>query len=119
MHPLLRFLPILFVCAASPAFGQSWGEIELPGGVTAARQVLGLGTETRTASAFLIDFVRTYHRFGDVDSAAVARFERYLRFVQDLRSGLAAWPDGLHLGTDRLQGANRDRWRTMANRVGL
>ena len=101
------------------AEAQVWGEIDLPGGVTAAREVLGLGTETRTSSAFLVDFIRTFHQFGDVDSAAIERFERYLRYVQELRAVLAVWPDGLQLGTERLQRQNRDRWRTVAEALAL
>ena len=106
------------VCGGQAA-AQTWGEVDLPGGVAAARQVLGLGTDTRTASAFLVDFIRTYHQFGDADSTALERFERYLRYVQALQSALAGWPDGLQLGTDRLQGQNRDRWRTVAAVLAL
>ena len=104
---------------AGRAEAQVWGEIDLPGGVTAAREVLGLGTETCTASAFLLDFVRTFHQFGDVDSAAIERFERYLRYVQELRGVLALWPDGMELGKDRLAGQTRERWRTVAEHLGL
>lgn len=104
---------------AAQAEAQVWGEIELPGGVTAARTVLGLGTETRTPSAFLVDFIRTFHQFGDVDSMAIDNFERYLRYVQELRAVLAVWPDGMQLGTERLRGQPRDRWRGAADVLGL
>lgn len=107
------------LAAPTAARAQAWGEIELPGGVTAARQVLGLGTETRTPSAFLVDFVRTFHQFGDVDSAAVERFERYLRYVQEVRTVLTGWRDGLELGSDRLRGVQRERWRHLAETLGL
>ena len=108
------------VClSAARAEAQVWGDIDLPGGVTAAREVLGLGTETRTASAFLIDFIRTFHQFGDVDSAAIERFELYLRYVRELRGLLAVWPDGMELGKDRLARQTRDRWRTVAEHLGM
>lgn len=107
------------LAASTAARAQTWGEIELPGGVTAAREVLGLGTGTRTPSAFLVDFVRTFHQFGDVDSAAVDRFERYLRYVQEVRTVLTGWRDGLELGSDRLRGVQRERWRHVAETLGL
>lgn len=110
---------VVATAVAAPSAAQTWGEIEIPGGVTAARAVLGLGTGTRTPSAFLIDFIRTYHQFGDVDSTAVDRFARYVRYVQDLRLVLAGWRDGLELGRDRLRGVQQERWRHVAETLGL
>ncbi|MCC6988260.1 MAG: hypothetical protein IT181_04640, partial [Acidobacteria bacterium] len=121
--PWLAGLLLWCLAVAHPSAARAqapvWGEIELPGGVTAARQVLNLGTETRTQSAFLVDFIRTFHQFGDVDSTAIQGFEHYLRYVQELRAGLAAWPDGLQLGTEKVQNRNRDRWRAVAELLAL
>lgn len=109
----------LLLGGAPAAIAQTWGSVDLPGGVTAARRVLALGTETRTDSAFLVDFIRTFHKFGDVDSKALDRFERYFRYVQQLQGALAVWRDGVVLGSERLRGPARDRWRTVAELMGL
>ncbi|MEZ5292597.1 MAG: hypothetical protein R2745_16060 [Vicinamibacterales bacterium] len=119
--PRRWMLAVVLVALACPgrAGAQAWGAIELPGGVAAARTALNLGNDSRTPGAFLVDFIRTAHQFGDVDSTVIDRFQRYLEYVQELRAKLAVWPDGLFLGSDRLPRQTRDRWRNVAEQLGL
>ncbi len=72
-----------WLCVARPALAQpatTWGELPLPGGVAAARDVLVLGdAEGRLDSSLLVDVVR---RYANTDLRAAAdRFERHLATV--------------------------------------
>lgn len=80
------FLIVLALLRTSVAAGQTldagdvlWGEVDVPGGVAAARAAAGLGSDGRLDATFLLDFARRYAD-GGADTA-VARLDRHLRAV--------------------------------------
>jgi hypothetical protein len=105
--------------AAAPADDDIWGSIRLPGGVAAARRVVGLGDGPRQKTTFLIDFTRFFFTTAvNRQRPAIETFVRYLTFLNDTERSLAGWPEGLAI----VNGAPRDRqdgFRDFVERLGL
>ena len=105
--------------AAAPADDDVWGSIRLPGGVAAARRVVGLGDGPRQNTTFLLDFTRFFFTTAvNRQRPAIETFVRYLTFLNDTERSLAGWPEGLAI----VNGAQRDRqdaFRDFVERLGL
>jgi hypothetical protein len=93
------------VCAAltaAPAAAEEiWGQVLLPGGTTAGRQVLALGDQKgRMDASWLLDFVRRYYTNTNVADVTdpVETLERYTTFCARVRTAFSTrWKDGFTL----------------------
>ena len=107
-------------CGVTGARAQElWGEIDLPGGVAAARQVASLGDgEHRLHSTFLLDFARKYAS-GERLERSVQRLATYLETIEYLRQDLEQWPDGIALPTPQTPREERTRLEALFDSMGL
>jgi hypothetical protein len=96
-----------------------WGELQLPGGAPAARAVLALGDAAgRPDSGWLLDFIRRYD-YQTGASAARTALQRYVAFIEAVRTSASAWPDGCRLPTAAMSRSQRDRIVDFLELLGL
>ena len=118
---LIALVGLVLVGVASPVARaqELWGEIDLPGGVAAARQVASLGDgEHRLHSTFLLDFARKYAS-GERLERSVQRLATYLETIEYLRLDLEQWPDGIALPTPQTPREERTRLEALFESMGL
>ena len=90
---------VLAGCVGAPDGAASqtlWGEIPLPGGAKAAREVFSLGlSEDRPDGAWLADYL--LRQLNVVSVLAPVPIEQYLATLETASKLQAEWPDGLVL----------------------
>jgi hypothetical protein len=120
-HTIVLFMWLAIIgAAARQASGQQiWGEIEVPGGVAAARRLTNLGdVEQRANSSWLIEFARKYASGNRLD-ANIQRLGAYLEAVEYLRQELEFWPDGIALPTPQTSRDDRRELEVLFASMGL
>jgi hypothetical protein len=95
-----------------------WGEVSLPGGVAAARDVLRLGGSAgRLDALWVTDFIRRY-AFDHFDEA-VATLDAGAALADAIRRDGAAWPNGVSLPDATAPEAEVRRVRGFLEDLGL
>jgi hypothetical protein len=100
----IRTLAVLFIAVVGAASGAAahevsdlWGEIQLVGGVAAARRAFSLGEPAgRTDAEWLMDAVQRFDGIG-VWAQTAERFDRFTQLLTTVRAGAARYPSGLRL----------------------
>src|SRR6187402_2212884 len=124
MSALQRSAPIWLLTIAvlcSPAAGaaQTWGDLRLPGGVQAARQMIDTGTVGgRLDALWLMDVVRRVQ--GPTESSErIEQFRDYLEYVETLAPMVKGCPEQCRLVPRSAPSAERDRVRRLLDALGL
>ena len=108
-------------CAAGRRgrFPADLGEIELAGGVPAARQVFSLGDAAGRLDAGLVDdFVRRFSKRSSWNDWS-ERFARYVEFLAAVRAAAREWPGGVRLLSPSAPKADRERVKDYLALLGL
>ena len=105
--------------SATPAAAQTWGELRLPGGFEAARQLVDTGTISgRSDARWLADAVRRLQ--GPIEaSERIDRLRDYLKFVEELAPLVQSCPEQCRLVPRSAPSAERDRVRRLTEALGL
>ena len=99
---------------------QLWGEISLPGGTQAARELLALGADDgRSAGDLLLDFGRRYYGWNVPNHPMARLFVRYLSFLQSVNDAAQGWPDGCRLLPPSASRQQQDRVKGYIELLGL
>jgi hypothetical protein len=110
----------LLVCFTAASAQQLWGEISLPGGTLAARELLVLGADDgRTAGDLLLDFGRRYYGSNVPNYPVSRRFVRYLNFLQSVTDAAQVWPDGCRLLPPNASRQQQERVKGYIEQLGL
>src|SRR5215471_11225323 len=96
-----------------------WGEMNLPGGTQAVRQLFALGSdEGRARGELLLDFGHRY--FGWYAQVSVAQaFVQYVTFLQSVNDAAQGWPDGCRLLASNATRQQRNRVKDYVELLGL
>jgi hypothetical protein len=108
------------VCSTVASAQQLWGEISLPGGTQAARELLMLGADDgRAAGDLLLDFGRRYYEWKLPYYPVPRMFVRYLSFLQSVNDAAQDWPDGCRLHPPTASRQQQDRVKGYIEQLGL
>ena len=124
----MKFSPLLWVVVtlvslrpvtAAAQTAQTWGELRLPGGLAAARQLVDTGTiGGRSDARWLVDAIRRLQ--GPTESTeGINRLRAYLKYVEELAPLVQSCPEQCRLVPRSAPSAERDRIRRLIDALGL